>query len=58
MKSEQLKNLVEAGDYKPDPALVAQAMLRRRAVRVLLTAASFTSAGQTQPAPATSRRAA
>jgi hypothetical protein len=36
MLSQQLKNRVEAGTYKPDPARIAGAMLRRRAVRELL----------------------
>ena len=36
MLSQQLKNRVEAGTYKPEPALIADAMLRRRAVRQLL----------------------
>ena len=39
MKATELKNLVEAGDYKPDPSRVATAMLRRRGVRELLTGA-------------------
>lgn len=37
MERRQLKALVESGDYKPDPALIAQAMLSRRGVRELLT---------------------
>jgi hypothetical protein len=36
MQSEQLKNLVESGTYRPKPALIAEAMLRRRGVRELL----------------------
>jgi hypothetical protein len=39
MKATELKNLVEAGSYKPDPSRVATAMLRRRGVRELLTGA-------------------
>ena len=39
MKATELKNLVEAGDYKPDPSRIATAMLRRRGVRELLTGA-------------------
>ena len=38
MQPEQLKSLVETGHYRPEPALVAEAMLRRRGVRELLTA--------------------
>ena len=37
MQPEQLKSLVETGDYRPEPALIAEAMLRRRGVRELLT---------------------
>ena len=36
MQMHQLKRLIESGDYRPQPAEVAQAMLRRRAVRELL----------------------
>ena len=36
MSARQLKSLVETGHYKPEPALVAEAMLQRRGVRVLL----------------------
>jgi hypothetical protein len=36
MQASELKSLVESGQYKPDPARVAVAMLRRRAVRELL----------------------
>jgi hypothetical protein len=39
MKATELKNLVDAGSYKPDPSSVANAMLRRRGVRELLTGA-------------------
>ncbi|MBS1676122.1 MAG: flagellar biosynthesis anti-sigma factor FlgM [Actinobacteria bacterium] len=39
MKATELKSLVEAGSYKPDPSRVASAMLRRRGVRELLTGA-------------------
>jgi hypothetical protein len=39
MKATELKNLVETGGYKPDPSRVANAMLRRRGVRELLTGA-------------------
>jgi hypothetical protein len=39
MKATELKNLVESGSYKPDPSRVANAMLRRRGVRELLTGA-------------------
>jgi hypothetical protein len=36
MQQKQLKSLVETGRYRPKPALVAEAMLRRRGVRELL----------------------
>jgi hypothetical protein len=51
MQPEQLKSLVEAGHYKPEPSLVAAAMLQRRGVRSFLTDGRFTPAGQS-PAPA------
>jgi hypothetical protein len=38
MQQEQLKSLVETGNYRPKPALIADAMLRRRGVRELLAA--------------------
>jgi hypothetical protein len=37
MQQQELKSLVEAGLYKPDPAQIAAAMLERRGVRELLT---------------------
>jgi hypothetical protein len=36
MQQEQIKSLVETGNYRPKPALIAEAMLRRRGVRELL----------------------
>ena len=36
MQQERLKSLVENGSYRPNPALIAEAMLRRRGVRELL----------------------
>jgi hypothetical protein len=59
MQSE-LKNLVESGGYKPDPAQVAAAMLQRRGVRELLTGMSpaLRPAGRSQMASMTPRRAA
>ena len=60
MQSQELKSLVDAGLYKPDPALVAGAMLSRRGVRDLLTAAGGCAgrADRTQPPPAAPRQAA
>lgn len=57
MQPRQLKSLVDAGHYKPEPALVAAAMLERRGVRELLTG-GFTPAGRIPPAPEAGRRAA
>lgn len=37
MQPQELKSLVEAGAYKPDPGEIAMAMLSRRGVRELLT---------------------
>ncbi len=37
MHPRRLKTLIDAGHYRLEPALVAQAMLRRRSVRELLT---------------------
>jgi hypothetical protein len=53
----QLKSLVEAGAYRPEPALVAQAMLSRRGVRALLTGA-VDPAGRIQSVSTGARRAA
>jgi hypothetical protein len=60
MQSQELKSLVESGNYKPDPSEVAVAMLQRRGLRELLTAPSsgFNPAGRTPPAPESPRRAA
>jgi hypothetical protein len=58
MQPRQLKSLVETGHYKPEPALIADAMLQRRSVRALLTDVNFISAGRTPPAPEAGRRVA
>lgn len=60
MQPRQLKSLVESGHYKPEPSLVAEAMLRRRGVRELLgdPRFSFSAAGQTPRSSATGPRAA
>ncbi len=57
MQQQQLKSLVESGSYRPEPELVAQAMLRRRGVRALLTGAPLSSADRI-PAGTDSRRQA
>ena len=60
MQAQQLKSLVEEGRYKPDPALVASAMLSRRGVRDLLMSPGRRDgrADRTQPPPAAPRQAA
>jgi hypothetical protein len=59
MPSEQLKSMIEAGRYKPDPALVAEAMLSRRGVRELLTSSQpLRRDDRTRTASVTTRRAA
>ena len=59
MQQRQLKSLVETGHYRPEPALIAEAMLQRRGVRELLTDEHrLSSAGRTPPAPAAGPRAA
>ncbi|HEX2097372.1 MAG TPA: hypothetical protein VHF50_08400 [Solirubrobacterales bacterium] len=45
MQKRQLKRLIETGAYRPRAAEVAQAMLRRRAVRELLIGAPTGSNG-------------
>jgi hypothetical protein len=57
MEHRHLKSLVESGNYRPEPELVARAMLRRRGVRVLLTGATLSSADRI-PSPSASRRQA
>jgi len=58
MYAQQLKTMVKSGHYKPEPSLVADAMLSRRSVRELLTSESFMRAGRIPPAPEAGRRAA
>ena len=60
MEPQELKSLVDAGSYRPDPAQVAIAMLSRRGVRELLTGihATAPSNGQTPSPPAAHPRAA
>jgi hypothetical protein len=57
MQQQQLKVLVESGEYRLRPELVARAMLRRRGVLALLTGARLSPAGRIL-APAESRRQA
>ena len=59
MATEQLKNMIEEGRYKPNPALVAEAMLSRRSVReLLLTSERLRSVDRTPATPIESRHAA
>lgn len=61
MQSQELKELVELGLYKPNPAEIADAMLRRRGVRELLSGGlslSEAPAGQSQSARQVPRQAA
>lgn len=53
MSPRHLKSLVEAGHYKPEPELVAQAMLERRGFRAFLAAdlGDARTAGHSRPAP-------
>jgi len=54
----QLKSRVESGEYRPEPELVAQAMLRRRSVRALLMDAALNPVGHIRPVATGGRRAA
>jgi len=58
MEQRQLKSLVENGGYRPQPELVADAMLRRRGVRVFLTGAQLSPADRIQSPSAAPRQAA
>ena len=58
MQQLQLKSLIEDGNYRPEPELVAQAMLRRRSVRALLTGVGLNQAGRIQPGSVARRQAA
>ncbi len=58
MQQRQLKSLIEDGNYRPEPALVACAMLRRRGVRALLTGSAVSPADRIQLAATARRQAA
>lgn len=60
MQPQELKSLVEAGAYKPDPGEIAMAMLSRRGVRELLTGihASAPKNGRSPESPVVRPRAA
>lgn len=59
MNLQQLKSMVEDGRYRPEPALVAEAMLRRGLRELLIAGASpLRPAGRTQRLPVDRRQAA
>jgi len=58
MQPRQLKSMVESGHYKPEPALVAAAMLERRGVRELLGSESLMRVGRIPLPSRVPRRAA
>lgn len=60
MSPRHLQSLITAGHYKPEPELVAEAMLQRRGVRLLLGKGSSASsaADRTRAALAGRHRAA
>ena len=60
MHAQELKALVESGNYKPDPSRIAAAMLQRRGVRELLVLPDpvLSPAGRSRSLPGVPRRAA
>jgi hypothetical protein len=58
MQKRQLKTLIETGHYRPEPSLVAEAMLQRRGVRGLLLDTSLRPAGRSPRSAGLDRRAA
>jgi hypothetical protein len=60
MQTQELKRRVERGDYKPDPSLIAAAMLERRGIRELLSfsVSPISAAGRTRGPAAARHRAA
>jgi hypothetical protein len=59
MSPRHLKSLIQAGHYRPDPALVAEAMLARHGVRQLLIEVGTPSeADRSRSARAAARRVA
>jgi hypothetical protein len=57
MSPRHLKSLVQAGHYRPEPALVAEAMLQRRGVRLLLGERPVTAVDRTRVARSAHRPA-
>jgi hypothetical protein len=45
MQKRQLKTMIDTGHYQLDPALIAEAMLRRRSIRRLLSPDAGSSGG-------------
>jgi len=58
MQQRDLKSLIDSGAYRPQPELVARAMLRRRGVRALLTGAPLSSADRIPAGTESGRQAA
>ncbi len=60
MQAQELKALVESGNYKPDPSQIATAMLARRGVRELfaLPTPAATGVGRSPSHSGSPRRAA
>lgn len=60
MQAQELKALVESGNYKPDPSQIANAMLARRGVRELfaLPTPATTGVGRSRSHAGFPRRAA
>jgi hypothetical protein len=57
MSPRHIKSLVESGHYKPEPSLVAEAMLQRRGIRELfIETVAASSDGQSRPVRAGGRR--
>ncbi len=56
MSARQIKSLIDTGHYKPEPALVAEAMLQRRGVRVLLRDKVTAEADRTRTASSAGHR--
>jgi hypothetical protein len=58
MSQRQLKTLVQSGHYKPEPELIAEAMLQRRGLRTLLGGGQVSEAGRIQAPRAGDHQAA
>lgn len=58
MQRQQLKGLIENGNYRPEPELVARAMLRRRGVRELLIGSALSAADRSPTVAEVRRQAA